>query len=149
MKSVQFSTIISMDWYKTAVTPLLSHWSYSSLALLSHRYCVEPFPACADRMMTSSNGNVILTATECCDERRVCESESGERRGTGGETNSYLRIQQRAVSSGTTSAWATSLMQPLIVLWIRRSIVGFVAADYANSAAVRIHLLAMFDTRTT
>ena len=70
MKSAQFSTIyiISMDWYKTAVTPLLSHWSYSSLALLSHRYCVEQFPVCADRMTTSSNGNIFLVTGPLCGE---------------------------------------------------------------------------------
>ena len=55
-----------MDWYKTAVTPLLSHWSYRSLALLSHRYCVESFPVCADRMMTSSNGNIFRVTGPTC-----------------------------------------------------------------------------------
>ena len=33
----QIINIISMAWCKTAVTPLLTHWSYCSLAL-SHRY---------------------------------------------------------------------------------------------------------------
>ena len=32
-----FAKIITMAWHKTAVTPLLKHWGYCSLAL-SHRY---------------------------------------------------------------------------------------------------------------
>ena len=34
-------TILNIDgWYKTAVTPLLTHWSYCSLAL-SHLYTLK------------------------------------------------------------------------------------------------------------
>ena len=52
-----FKSHISMAWHKTAVTPVLMHWSYRSLAL-SHLYV-------HNRSMCSSQGNSLTKLRGC------------------------------------------------------------------------------------